>query len=104
MEELWKQHIISSSKFGNSSGPSGRPDCMFFLPHLYSTDDLKVSVDEDDVEEFINHFTMSPPDYSEDFTEFALTFMNELNLQEPQDVSTALDLYIKLLKEVEKIA
>ena len=101
--ELWNQHIISSSKFGNSSGPRGRPDCMFFLPHLYSTEDFKVSVDEDDVQEFIDHSTMCPPDYSEDFKEFALTVMNELDLQEPQDVNSALDLYIKLLKEVENL-
>ncbi|KAL9959657.1 hypothetical protein ACROYT_G032997 [Oculina patagonica] len=101
--ELWNQHIISSSKFGNSSGPRGRPDCMFFLPHLYGTDDFKVTFDEDEVEEFIDHSTMSPPDYSEDFKEFAQTIMNELNLQEPHDVNTALELYIKLLKEVEKL-
>ena len=75
MEELWNQHIISSSKFGNSSGRRQRPDCMFFF-----TASVQYTVDEDDVEEFIDHSTMSPPDYSEDFTEFALTFMNELNL------------------------
>ena len=53
--ELWNQHKISSSKFGNSSGPTGRPDCMLFLAHLYNTDDFKVSVDKDDVLDFIIH-------------------------------------------------
>ena len=101
--ELLNQHKISSSKFGNSSSPRESPDCMFFLPHLYNTDNFKVSVDEDDVEEFIIHATKCRPDYSEEFKEFALTIMNELNLQEPQDVNTALELYIRLLNEVEKL-
>lgn len=34
--EMWNQHVLASSKFGNSSGPRGRPDCMFFLP-TYTT-------------------------------------------------------------------
>ena len=101
--ELWNQHNISSSKFGNTSGPKGRPDCMFFLPHMYSTDDFKVSLDEDDVEEFIDQATMCAPDYSEEFEEFSQTVRNELNLQEPRDVNNALELYVKLLQEVEKL-
>ena len=52
--ELRNQHNISSSKSGNTSGPMGRPECMFFLPHMYSMDDFKVILDEDDVEEFID--------------------------------------------------
>ena len=43
--ESWNQHIISASKFGNSSGPRGRPDYMFFLPHLYDVEDCKLEVD-----------------------------------------------------------
>ncbi|PFX11893.1 hypothetical protein AWC38_SpisGene24237 [Stylophora pistillata] len=101
--ELWNQHRISSSKFANGSGPRRRPDWMFFLPHLYSTDDYKTDVDEDDVQEFYDHSTMCPPDYSDDFKEFALTVMNEYHLPEPHDVSSALDLYIELLKEVETL-
>ena len=42
--EMWNQQLIASSKFGNSSGPRGRPDCMFFLPHLYNSEDYKVPV------------------------------------------------------------
>ena len=76
---------------------------MFFLPHLYNTDDYKTDVDEDDVQEFYDHSTMCPPDYSDDFKEFAQTIMNEHHLSEPHDVNSALDLYMKLLKEVEKL-
>ena len=41
--EMWDQHTIVSSKFGNSRGP--KPDCMFFLPHLYNSENYKVPVD-----------------------------------------------------------
>ena len=101
--ELWNQHGISSSKFGNSSAPRGRPDCMSFLPHLYNTDGYRTDVDEDDLQEFYDHSTMCPPDYSEDFKEFALTIMNEHHFPEPHHVNSALDLYTRLLKEVEKL-
>ena len=55
--ELWNQHIISSSKFGNSSGPRGRPDCMYFLPHLYETENYQVTIAPIELEEF-DHATM----------------------------------------------
>ncbi|KAJ7371569.1 hypothetical protein OS493_024244 [Desmophyllum pertusum] len=60
--ELWNQHQIASSKFGNSSGPRGRPDCMFFLPHLYNSEDYKLPVDLHEIEEFIHESTMCPAD------------------------------------------
>ena len=43
--EMWNQHQIASSKFGDSSGPRGKPDCMYFLPHLYNIEDFKVNID-----------------------------------------------------------
>ncbi|CAH3181910.1 unnamed protein product, partial [Porites lobata] len=90
--EIWNHHHIASSKFGNSSGPRGRPDCMYFLPHLYNTEDYKVNVDRHEVEEFIDNSTMCPADFSEEFEEFAITIMNELGLHSPQDVDEGLDL------------
>jgi len=71
---------------------------MFFLPHLYNTDDYTTDVDEDDLQEFCDHSTMCLPDYSEDFKEFALTIMKEHDLPEPHYVSSALDLYIRPLR------
>ena len=62
-----------------------------------------MAVDLEDVEEFNDHVTMCPPAYSEELKDFALTIMDEFNLQFPQDVNTALELYIKLLKEVKKL-
>ena len=35
--EMWNQHIIASSKFGNSSGLGGRPDCLVTPKNLRSS-------------------------------------------------------------------
>ena len=56
--EMCNQHLIASSKFGNSSGPGGRSDCMFFLPHLYNSEDCKVHVNPQELEEFIDETTI----------------------------------------------
>ena len=101
--EMWNQHLIASSKFGNSSGPIGRPDCMFFLPHLYNSEDYKVPVNPQEAEEFIDESTMCPTDCKEEFNEFALTVMNALELHLPNTVNDALDVYVTLIKEVKKL-
>ena len=101
--ELWNQHIISPSKFGNSSGPRGKPDCMYFLPHFYNTVDYKVHVDSTDIDEFING-SMSVEDVSNEFLEFATIIMNYLSLQKPSNAKEGLDLYILLLQEVDKLS
>ena len=99
----WNQHIISSSKFDNS-GPRGRPDNMYFLPHLYQTEDYKLEVDSLDVDEFYNHASMVVQDTSEDFKEFATVVMNENGLLTPTNVREALNLYVALLHGVWKVA
>jgi hypothetical protein len=101
--ELWNQHIISSSKFGNSSGPRGRPDCMYSLPHLYSTSDYKVDIDQHEVDQFIDNTTMALDDYSTDFKEFASIIMDEYQLHQINNAREGFDLYIKRIKEVEKV-
>ena len=101
--EMWNQHIIASSKFGNGSGPRGRPDCMFFLPHLYNSENYKVPVDPQELEEFIDESTMCLPNWSQEFEEFAAIIMTALGLQPPRDVNEALDMYVTLIKEVEKL-
>ena len=100
--EMWNQHIIASSKFENSSGPRGRPDCMFFLPHLYNSENYKVPVDPQELEEFIDKSTMCLADWSQEFEEFAIK-MTALGLQPPQNVNEALDMYVTLIKEVERL-
>ena len=101
--EMWNQHIIPSSKFGNGSCPRGRPDCMFFLPHLYNSENYKVPVDPQELEEFIDESTMCLPNWSKEFEEFAAIIMTALGLQPPRDVNEARDMYVTLIKEVEKL-
>lgn len=65
--EMWNQHLIASSKFGNSSGPRGRPDSIFFLPHLFDSEDYKIPVVSDEIDEFLNKSTMCAEDFSKEF-------------------------------------
>ena len=65
--EMWNQHIVASSQFENSSGPRGRPNCMFFLPHLYNSENYKVPVDPQELEAFIDESTMCLADWSQEF-------------------------------------
>jgi hypothetical protein len=101
--ELWNQHIIAPSKFANNNGPRGKPDVMFFLPHLFDTEDCKQEIDRDEVNEFYNNSSMCVKDFSDEFGEFALLVMRELNLSKPTNVKEAFDLYINLLQRIETI-
>ncbi len=101
--QLWNEHIISPSKFGNSSGPRGKPDCMFFLPHLYDTENYQVTIAFDELEE-LAHTAMCPADVTDEFNEFATSVMDELGWQSPSNVKEALDLYINLTKIIQDLA
>lgn len=76
---------------------------MFFLPHLYNSENYKVPVDPQELEEFIDESTMYLPNWSQEFEEFAAIIMTALGLQPPRDVNEALDMYVTLIKEVEKL-
>lgn len=77
---------------------------MFFLPHLYNSEDYKVPVNPQELVEFTDESTMCPADCTEEFKEFASTVMNALGLNLPNDVNEALDVYVTLIKEVEKLS
>ena len=46
----WNVHIISSSRY---QGPRGRPDTMYFLPHLYNRQNLGTEMDNEEIDECI---------------------------------------------------
>ena len=50
MVEEWNEHVISKS---TNSGPSGRPDTMYFLPHLFDCRDYSIPLESDDINEFL---------------------------------------------------
>ena len=100
--QMWNQHI-APSKFANNNGPRGRPDVMFFLPHLFDAGDCKQEIDWDEVNEFYNNTLMCVKDFSDEFEEFALLVVKELGLSKPTNVKEAFDLYINLLQRIETI-
>ena len=69
----WNQHIISKSI---NEGTSGRPDTMFFLPHLYNAENDLGNIDLEEVELIYPEVTYTSKDFSDDFKEFA-----EFNLE-----------------------
>ena len=75
---------------------------MYFLPKLYQTKNYKLEVELEEVEEFIDNATMCPPDFSQEFEEFASFVMGELGLEMPNNVKEGLDLYLQMMKEINK--
>jgi len=91
----WNNHIISKSRNG---GPSGRPNCMFFLPHLYNVDNFLVETDEEEIDAFTPVVNHNARDYSEEFVEFADYFLHED--EDPNTPEEALNRYIFLLEKI----
>ena len=73
-----RSHIISRCDNG---GPTGRPDTIYFLPHLYDAENYLENVDLAEIESIYQDVTSSPKDFSGKFKEFA-----EFQLQEVQIV------------------
>ena len=69
----WNQHIISKSMNG---GSSGRPDIIFFLPHLYNAKNHLKNIDLENVELIYPEVTYTLKNFSDDFKDFA-----EFNLE-----------------------
>ena len=88
-------HIISSSRY---QGPRGRPDIMYFLPHLYNRQNLGTEVHNDEIDELYPSVTVELQDYSPEFGEFARTVLESAGYNSHvTDVGAALDLYVFLL-------
>ena len=66
MAEEWNEHIISKSSNG---GPSGRPDTMYFLPHIFDCQDYSDPLEGDDIDKFLPAAEEIPPNYSAEFGE-----------------------------------
>ena len=56
--------------------PFGRPDIMYFLPHLCGTTDRMISINTRKTDKFIVASAV-PSDFSDEFGEYAETLMNE---------------------------
>ena len=95
----WNRHLLSPNR---NNTQSGRPDVMYFLPHLYGTTDHMISIDTAETDEFIDITSAVPSDFSDEFGEFAGTLMNENNMEIPHDASSTFDLYLYLLSKIEE--
>ena len=95
----WNRHLLSPNR---NNTQSGRPDVMYFLPHLYGTTDHMISIDTAEVDEFIDITSAVPSDFSDEFVEFVGTLMNENNMELPHGASSAFDLYLYLLSKIEE--
>ena len=101
MAEVWNEHVISKSSNG---GPSGRPDTMYFLPHLFDFWDCSDPLEDDDIDEFLPAVEEIPPDYSAEFGEFPELIMTIEGLEMPVDVKSCLNLYLFLLEKIEEFS
>ena len=92
----WNAHLIS----GKNQIQGGRPDTMFFLPHLYSKENHAKDADLEEVSEMYPNVTLEQEDYSIEFGEFAGIVMEENGYVMPNTPSEALSLYIFLLQNI----
>lgn len=96
----WNCHIISKSR---NQGPRGRPDTMYYLPHLFDTQDFKVNVPREDFADIEMCVNGNVNDVTEEFNEFAIEVTAGTNYNiEFENVSEALNLYIYLLQKIEE--
>ena len=95
----WNQHLISKSI---NCGPSGRPDSMFFLPHLFHAEDHLQQVEFEELEEIYSTLSDNPVDYTDEFQEFAHLVMRRENMQLSIDAESGLNLYMFLKRKVEE--
>ena len=101
MAEEWNEHILSKSSNG---GPSGRPDTMYFLPHLFDCQDYSDPLEDDDIDEFLPAIEEISSDYSAAFGEFAEPIKTNKGLEMPVDVKSCLNLYLFLLEKIEEFS
>ena len=101
MAEVWNEHVISKSING---GPSGRPDTMYFLPHLFNCQDYSDPLEDDDIDESLPPVEEISTDYSADFGEFAeITMTNEVR-EMPVNLKSCLNLHLFLLEKMEEFS
>ena len=74
IENEWIRHLLSPNR---NNTQSGRPDIMYFLPHLYGTTDHMISINTAKNDKFINITRDGLSDFSDEFGEFTETLMNE---------------------------
>ena len=100
---LWNLHRIRPST--NPESPPGRPDMLYFLPEITSTEDYITRVDMEDVE--IADEMCCPQDppspCSPAFKDLADLIMEDKGLHMPKNPEEAKSLYLELLSDIKDI-
>ena len=99
VKEDWNTHIISRS---HKSGPTGRPICMYYLPHLYDKQDCVQRINKEEIEEFDSVIGELPSDFTPEFSAFARTVIPNNGIKIPKNPSEALNLYLFLLEKIDQ--
>ena len=99
VKEDWNTHIISRS---HKSGPTGRPICMYYLPHLYDKQDCVQRINKEEIEEFDSVIGELPSDFTTEFSAFARTVIPNNGIKIPKNPSEALNLYLFLLEKIDQ--
>ena len=99
VKEHWNSHIISRN---HNSDPSGRPSCLYDLPHLHDKQDCVQKINKEEIEEFNSVFGELPIDCTHEFLYFARTVIPNSGIKTPMNPSEALNLYLFLLEKIDQ--
>ena len=94
VKEDWNSHIISS--------PTGRPSCMYYLPHLYDKKDCVQKINKEEIEEFDSVIGELPSGFTTKFSAFSRTVIPNNGIKAPTNPSEALNLYLYLLEKIDQ--
>ena len=99
VKEDCNTHIISRS---HKSDPTGRPVCMYYLPHLYDKQDFVQRINKEEIEEFDSVIGELPSDFTIEFSAFARTVIPKNGIKIPKKSSEALNLYLFPLEKIDQ--
>ncbi|KAJ8321138.1 hypothetical protein KUTeg_001263 [Tegillarca granosa] len=97
--KVWDSHLIRRSR--NTNVPTGRPNIMYSIPELYSTDNYLCEIDDEEIEICKEHATFrSGLHCDEDIYNMCIQIIAENSLLIPKDPYQALDLYLELRQKI----
>lgn len=96
---LWNTHHIRPSS--NGSTPSGKPDVMFHLPEVYSTQSFLKPVDEESLRILSEILTRELPDCLPIYQEIFQSIFDEKHLHLPKTLNEAAELLVLLLDTID---
>jgi len=75
---------------------------MYYLPHLYESEDYRIDIEQADYDDIYPCTNNNVRDVTEEFEEFARVSMDAREMDMPNSVDEALNLYTYLLEKIEE--